>query len=280
MINIKSPSELEKMRRASAIVSKAIAAVTAAIRPGITTQELDKIAYDVVRTAGAKPSFKGYSIAAHVPPFPATICASINNELVHGIPGRRALIEGDIISIDMGAIWQGYHGDAAVTVPVGVVSPATRHLLDVTQTALFAGIGAARGGARLGDISAAVQRTIEAGGYAVVREYGGHGVGRRLHEDPHISNWGTPGRGPLLRPGMTLALEPMANAGKAETMVRPDKWTVVTADGQLCAHHEHTICITDGAPEILTEFPPEVYERIGGPVKGPAGAEATLQAAV
>ena len=257
------------MRRASRIVADALDAVSGAVRPGITTAELDDVAERVIRGAGAIPSFKGYSNQEGVPAFPATICASINEELVHGIPGRRRLENGDIISIDVGAIWEGYHGDAAITVPVGRITQEARDLLDVTQESLYAGIEAARGGSRLGDISHAIQRVIEAGGYAVVQGYGGHGVGRRLHEDPHISNSGLPGKGPLLQPGMTLALEPMANLGTAATMVRPDRWTVVTADRKLCAHFEHTICITPAEPEILTEFPGTVYERIGGRVRGP-----------
>jgi len=191
---------------------------------------------------------------------------------VHGIPGKRALHEGDIVSIDVGARWQGYHGDAALTVPVGEISHDARRLLDVTIESLFAGIHAARRGSRLSDISVAIQRVIEAGGYGVVREYGGHGVGRRLHEDPHVSNHGQPGKGPLLQPGMTLALEPMANAGTHQTHVRPDSWTVVTADNRLSAHFEHTICITNGAAEILTEWAPRVYERIGAPLPALATA--------
>jgi methionyl aminopeptidase len=265
MIALKSRTELGKMRRASRIVAAALDATSAAVRPGVTTAELDRIAYDVIRAAGAQPSFKGYRPVRELPPFPATICASVNDELVHGIPGRRVLLDGDIVSIDVGAIWDGYHGDAALTVPVGEIAPSTQRLLDVTQRSLYAGIRAARGGNRLGDISAAIQRVIEQAGYAVVREYGGHGVGRRLHEDPHVSNHGAPGRGPLLQPGMTLALEPMANEGTAETVVRRDRWTVATADGRLCAHFEHTIAIGEAAAaaEILTDFDLAVYRRIG-----------------
>ncbi len=272
MISIKSRGEVEKMRHASRIVANTLETVAAAVRPGVTTMELDTIAYDAVRRAGAKPSFKGYSTQKGIPPYPATICASVNEELVHGIPGRRVLAEGDIISIDVGAIWEGYHGDAALTVPVGEIAPETRRLLDVTQQSLYAGIGAARGGAHLGDVSHAIQVVIEAGGYAVVQGYGGHGVGRKLHEDPHVSNSGQAGRGMVLHPGMTIALEPMANLGRAETRVLRDRWTVVTADGALCAHFEHTICIKKGEPEILTEFTPALYRRIGGPVLGPVAA--------
>ena len=271
MIAVKSGAELERMRRAGRVVADALAAVAAAVRPGVTTAELDGVAADVVRRAGAAPSFKGYQPVRGVPPFPATICASVNEELVHGIPGRRALGAGDIVSVDMGAIWEGYHGDAAVTLAVGEIDPRTRRLLEATRAALAAGIGAARGGARLGDVSHAIQVVLEAAGYGVVQGYGGHGVGRRLHEDPHIPNAGIPGRGPLLQPGMTLALEPMATAGDPATVVRPDKWTVATADGSLCAHFEHTICVTAGAAEVLTALRPEADARIGARLPLAAG---------
>ena len=275
MIVIKSRAEIEKMRRASRIVADALEAVSLAVRPGVSTGELDAIAERVIRGAGAVPSFLGYSPdPKRQPPFPATICASVNEELVHGIPGKRTLINGDIISIDVGAIADGYHGDAALTLAVGEISPEARALLDVTQESLYAGIEAARGGRRLGDVSHAIQRAIEADGYSVVEGYGGHGVGRRLHEDPHVSNSGQPGKGPLLQPGMTIALEPMANLGRPETVVRSDRWTVATADRKLCAHFEHTICITSQEAEVLTEFSAALYERIGGRVRGarvPAG---------
>ncbi len=268
-ISVKSRAELEKMRVANHIVAQALEAMVMAVRPGVTTGELDRIAADVIQGAGGQPSFKGYRPFKGVPPYPATICASVNEELVHGIPGKRALEARDVVSLDVGAIWEGYHGDAAVTVPVGDpqgdLSPQARRLLDVTQEALYAGIAAARSGNRLGHISAAVQGVIEGAGFAVAGGgYGGHGIGRRLHESPHVPNEGLPGRGPLLRTGMTLALEPMANAGQAETRVLRDRWTVVTADGSLCAHYEHSICIADGPAEILTELAPRVYERIGG----------------
>jgi methionyl aminopeptidase len=264
MIIVKSQAEIQKMRRASRVVADALEAVTGAVRPGVSTAELDRIAYAVIRDAGAQPSFKGYKPFKDAPAYPATICASINEELVHGIPSaKRVLRGGDIVSIDVGALLDGFHGDAAVTVPVGDVPAATRRLLDVTQHALYAGIRAARGGHRLGDISHAIQQVIEAAGYGVVQGYGGHGVGRRLHEDPHVSNVGSPGKGPLHQPGVTLALEPMANQASPETVVRPDKWTVATADGKLCAHFEHTVCITEDEAEILTDFSPRLYERIG-----------------
>jgi methionyl aminopeptidase len=267
VISLKSRAELEKMRVASRLVAGALEATALATRPGVTTAELDRIAEDVIRGGGGLPSFKGYRPHKGVPPFQGTICASVNEELVHGIPGKRVLRAGDIISIDCGAIWEGYHGDAAVTVPVGeaeALPETTRRLLEVTQEALYAGIDAARSGNRLGHISAAIGEVIERNGFAVAGGgYGGHGVGRRLHEAPHVANEGTAGRGPLLRPGMTLALEPMTNAGKAETRVLKDRWTVVTADGALCAHFEHSICIADGRAEILTELPQRVYDRIG-----------------
>jgi methionyl aminopeptidase len=269
VISLKSRAELEKMRQASRLVARALEAVTFAVRPGVTTGELDKIAEETIRHAGGLPSFKGYRPFKGVPPFPATICASVDDELVHGIPGRRVLRATDVVSIDCGAIWEGYHGDAAVTVPVGDpgdLPPETRRLLEATQEALYAGIGAARSGNRLGDVSAAIGAVIAGHGFAVAGGgYGGHGVGRRLHEAPHVANEGLPGRGPLLRPGMTLALEPMANAGGAETRVLKDRWTVATADGSLCAHFEHSICVAEGPAEILTELDPRVYERIGVP---------------
>ena len=268
VITVKSRAELEKMRVANRLVADALAAVTFAVRPGVTTAELDRIAEDSIRRGGGTPSFKGYRPVTTVPPFPATICASVNDELVHGIPGKRVLQATDIVSIDCGAIWNGYHGDAAVTVPVGDakdVDARTRHLLDATQEALYAGIAAARAGHRLGHISAAIQEVVERNGFAVAGGgYGGHGIGRRLHEPPHVANEGIAGRGPLLRPGMTLALEPMANAGTSDTRVRRDRWTVTTADGALCAHFEHSIAVTEQAAEILTELDPRVYERIGG----------------
>jgi methionyl aminopeptidase len=267
VISLKSRAELEKMRVASRLVAGALEATALATRPGVTTAELDRIAEDVIRSGGGLPSFKGYRPYKGVPPFPGTICASVNEELVHGIPGKRVLRAGDIISIDCGAIWEGYHGDAAVTVPVGeaaALPESTRRLLAVTQEALYAGIDASRSGNRLGHISAAIGEVIVRNGFVVAGGgYGGHGVGRRLHEAPHVANEGTPGRGPLLRPGMTLALEPMTNAGEAETRVLKDRWTVVTADGALCAHFEHSICIAEGRAEILTELPQRVYDRIG-----------------
>lgn len=234
------------MRKAGAVVAATLAELARAVKPGVTTGELDRLAEAAIRGKGATPSFKGYH------GFPASVCTSINDEVVHGIPGRRVLREGEIVSLDVGAIYQGLQGDGAITVPVGQISVALRNLLSVTEEALMAGIAAAKAGNRLGDISAAVQLVAEAAGYSVVREYGGHGVGRSMHEDPHIPNWGSAGTGLMLKPGMTFALEPMVNAGKHQVRVKPDNWTVVTADGQPSAHFEHTVAITEGEAEILT----------------------------
>ncbi|HEX9824389.1 MAG TPA: type I methionyl aminopeptidase [Actinomycetota bacterium] len=247
MIIRKSPEELEKLRRAGRITARAREAVVAAVRPGVTTAQLDAIAEEVMRSEGAVPSFKGYR------GFPASICASINQELVHGIPGPRALREGDLFSVDVGAIWEGFHGDSAVTVYVGDSPPGDlEKLMRVTEESLEAGIGRALAGGRLSDISHAVEQVVEGAGFSVVREYVGHGIGRALHEDPQVPNYGTPGRGPELRPGLALAIEPMVNAGGWETRQLDDGWTVVTADGSLCAHFEHTVAITEDGPEVLT----------------------------
>lgn len=217
------------------------------IRPGMQTKELDAIAVQRIERLGGKPSFKGYR------GFPANICVSVNDEIVHGIPGKRILVEGDIVSIDVGVIYLGFQGDAAITVGVGEVSPQAKELMAATEGALRAGINSARAEARLGDISVAIQRYAEARGFSVVREYGGHGIGRDMHEDPFVYNFGEPGTGSLLKKGMTLALEPMLNAGKWETRLdNSDKWTVRTADGSLSAHFEHTIAITNNEADVLT----------------------------
>lgn len=249
MIVLKSSHELELMRQAGRIVAQVLERFREVVRPGITTAELEKVASHIIEREGAIPSFKGYR------DFPAEICASINEEIVHGIPSpKRVLEEGDIISLDVGAIYKGYHGDAAITLPVGEVGEEAQRLLEVTKGALEAGIAQARSGRRLGDISAAIQRYAEVNGFNVVREYTGHGIGQEMHEDPQIPNFGQPNRGPRLRPGMTLALEPMVMAGDWHTRVLSDKWTVVTADGSLSAHFEHTLAVTDGEPEILTRL--------------------------
>jgi methionyl aminopeptidase len=253
LITLKSPSEIEKMRHASRIVAEVLGMMREQVAPGVTTAELDDMAEDIIRGHNAIPSFLGYPPGS-VYPFPATICASINEELVHGIPGPRVLQEGDIISIDVGAILDGYHGDAAVTLPVGQISPETQELLNVTEGALYAGISAAKVGNRSGDVSAAIQSYVESHGYNVVREYTGHGIGRSMHEDPQVPNYGEPGKGVPLRPGMTIALEPMVLAGDRYVRVLDDHWTVVSDDGELTAHFEHSIAITNGDAEILTRL--------------------------
>lgn len=234
------------MRQAGAIVAHALQVMRSLVAGGITTQELDQAAEAAIRKMGATPSFKGYH------GYPATICASINEQIVHGIPGPRKLEAGDIISLDVGAIYQGYQGDAAITVGVGQVMPEAQRLIEVTEAALYAGILAARAGARLGDVSHAIEQVARAAGFEIVREYGGHGIGRQMHEAPRILNWGPAGQGMTLKSGMTLALEPMLTLGDYHTRVLADKWTVVTADGGLAAHCEHTIAITNDGAEILT----------------------------
>jgi methionyl aminopeptidase len=248
VIVYKSPPEVEKMRRAGRIVAGTIERVLGAVAPGRTTADLDRVAEEYIRTQDATPSFLGYRW------FPASICASLNEEIVHGIPSpRRVLNEGDILSLDFGAIWEGFHGDSAVTVFVGdPPSAEAEKLVRVTQEALEAAISQIRPGGRLSDISHAVEQVVLGAGFEVVREYVGHGIGRSLHEDPQIPNYGPPGRGPQLRPGLVLAVEPMVNMGGWETRVLADDWTVVTADGSLSAHFEHTIAITEDGAEVLT----------------------------
>ncbi|HEY8691784.1 MAG TPA: type I methionyl aminopeptidase [Chloroflexota bacterium] len=249
MITIKSKAEFETMRRAGRLVAETLDKLRTAVKPGMSTGDLDKIAYEHITKHGGVPSFKGYH------GFPASICTSVNDEVVHGIPSKRRMVsEGDIISIDCGAIIDGWHGDAAVTVPVGHTNAEMERLLKVTEESLHKGIDLAVPGKRLGDVSAAIQRYAEAQGYSVVREYVGHGIGREMHEEPQIPNWGTPGRGVLLKQGMALALEPMVNAGKAEVRVLKDDWTVVTQDGKWSAHFEHTVALTENGPEILTKL--------------------------
>ena len=249
MIMRKRAEELEKMRRAGRVVGETLQILQAAVKPGVTTQELDEIAEREIRARGAVPSFKGYR------GFPATICTSINSEIVHGIPGQRALKGGDLIKLDCGAIVEGYHGDSAVTVPVGEVSQEALKLIETTDRSLQAGIAEAKAGNRIHDIGAAVQTTAEGAGFSVVREYVGHGIGRALHEDPPVPNYGKPGTGLKLEPGLVIAIEPMVNVGTFETRLLPDGWTVVTADGALSAHFEHTIAITENGPEVLTAVP-------------------------
>jgi methionyl aminopeptidase len=253
MIHLKSAEELKKMRQAGRIVAEVHALMREHVAPGVTTAELNDLAEELIRDHNAIPSFKGYPPGSQNP-FPATICASVNEELVHGIPGPRVLKDGDIISIDVGAIHEGYHGDAALTLPVGEIDEATRRLLDVTRESLYVGIAQARDGNRSGDISAAIQGYVEEQGFNVVREYTGHGIGRKMHEDPQVPNWGEPERGVRLRSGMTIALEPMVLAGDYKVQVSDDKWTVISADRKLTAHFEHTIVVRNGEAEILTRL--------------------------
>lgn len=234
------------MRRAGAIVGAVLTLLKRSVEPGMTTRDLDAIAYKEIVRHGARPTFKGYR------GFPASICTSVNEEIVHGIPGKRVLKEGDIIKVDVGATIDGFIGDAAISLPVGQVSQEAIDLMEATRQSLEAGIRAAQPGKRIGDIGAAVQALGESLGYGVVREFVGHGVGRFLHEDPQVPNYGLPGRGQLLRPGMCIAIEPMLNLGDWHTRILEDQWTVVTADGKLSAHFEHTIAITENGPEILT----------------------------
>ncbi len=245
-IVIKSDQEIAIMRQAGRIVATVLEALKLQVRQGMKTEELDVITARELEGLGAKPSFKGYR------GFPANLCVSVNNEIVHGIPGKRVLREGDIVSLDFGAIFNGFQGDAAVTVGVGKISPQAKQLVETTKGALKAGIAAAHVGTRLGDISAAIQRYAESRGYSVVREYTGHGIGLEMHEEPQIPNFGLPGQGPVLKKGMTLALEPMVNMGDWLTRLGDNHWTVFTSDGSLSAHFEHTIAITDGEPEVLT----------------------------
>ncbi|MDP7103621.1 MAG: type I methionyl aminopeptidase [SAR202 cluster bacterium] len=252
-ITIKSPGEIKLMREAGQIVANAKAAVQKIIEPGIETRELDEVAEREIRGLGAVPSFKGYRAVAPVP-FPATICTSINEELVHGIPGNRKLKAGDIISVDVGAIYEGLHGDSAFTAGVGDIDPEAERLIDATRESLNRGIAKVRAGARIGDISVAVQTFAEKQGYAVVTQYVGHGIGFEMHEDPQVPNYGEAGRGPLIRKGMALAIEPMLNVGTRDTKQLDDGWTVVTADGSLCAHFEHTVVITERGAEVTTRL--------------------------
>lgn len=251
-ITIKSPQELILMREAGRVVAMAKACLIEAIQPGITTRELDFIAEESIRNNGGIPSFKGYTGGMSITPFPGTICASINEQIVHGIPGERILNSGDLFSIDVGAIVNGFHGDSAFTIGVGEIPPESQRLIDTTRESLLLGIQQAKIEARIGDISHAVQTHAEYNGYSVVREYVGHGIGRNLHEDPQIPNYGKPGRGPKLKAGMVIAIEPMLNIGDWKTKQLGDGWTVVTADGSLSAHFEETVAITERGPEVLT----------------------------
>jgi methionyl aminopeptidase len=247
MIICKTPREIDIMREAGRIVALTHNELKKHIRPGITTKQLDVIAEQFIRKQGAIPSFKGYN------GFRGSICASVNNELVHGIPGNRVLNDGDIISIDIGAKYNGYHGDSAWTYPVGEIDENTQLLLEVTEESLYLGLKEAKPGERLSNVSHAIQTYVEANGFSIVREYVGHGVGQDLHEDPQIPHYGPPNKGPRLKPGMVLAIEPMVNAGSRYVKTLADDWTVVTVDGKMCAHFEHTIAITETGYEILTK---------------------------
>lgn len=246
MINLKTDSEIEYMRHAGKVVGETLAKLEEVIEPGITTAEIDKIAEELILKQGAKPSFKGYN------GFPASICTSVNEEVVHGFPGKRALVEGDIISIDCGAIIDGYQGDAARTFPVGKISKEAEKLIQITRECFFKGVEKAVVGNRLSDISWAVQEHAENNKYSVVREFVGHGIGREMHEDPEVPNYGRPGRGIKLMHGLVLAIEPMINIGKYQVKVKSNGWTVVTQDGSLSAHYENTVAILNSGAEILT----------------------------
>ena len=246
MITLKSPHEIDLMRRSGKITAAARALAGEMVKPGVTTQEINDAVERFIRKQGAVPSFLHYN------GYPASVCISVNDEIIHGIPGKRVLREGDIVSVDVGAYIGGFHGDCAATFPCGRISPEAQRLIDVTRQSFFEGIRFAREGQRLQDISAAVQSYVEQNGFSVVREYVGHGVGARMHESPEIPNYGRPGHGPRLLRGMTLAIEPMVNAGAAAIQQLSDGWTVKTADGKWAAHYENTILITDGEPEILT----------------------------
>ena len=246
MISIKSDREIELMRRAGALTSQARALAGSMVKPGVSTLEIDHAVRDFIRSHGAEPSFLNYS------GYPGSACISINEVVIHGIPDHRKLVEGDIVSVDVGAYIGGFHGDCAATFPCGRISPEAQDLIDVTRQSFFEGIKFAKEGHRLFDISAAIQQYVESHGYSIVREYVGHGVGAQMHESPEIPNYGHPGRGPRLLRGMTLAIEPMVNAGSAAIQQMSDGWTVKTLDGKWAAHYENSILITDGEPEILT----------------------------
>ena len=246
MIVCKSPAEIEKMRAASALVADVLAELSVMVAPGVSTFDLDVEAERLVRAAGAEPAFKGYR------GYPCTLCASINDEVIHGIPSKRPLVEGDILSLDMGVKQHGFFGDSAVTVPVGRVSEQAEQLLRVTKESLEKGIAQVRLGGRVSDIGYAIQLHVEAHGFSVVREFVGHGIGASLHEDPQIANYGEPGRGPRLAEGMTLAIEPMVNVGRPGVKMMADGWTAVTRDGSLSAHFEHTVAVSKDGPLVLT----------------------------
>jgi methionyl aminopeptidase len=247
-IILKSPQEIEKMRRSNQIVAEILAEMKTSARPGVTTRELDELAEALLAKLKAHSAFKGYN------GYPAALCTSVNEEVVHGIPSNRVLKEGDILSLDFGAIYDGFYGDAAITLPIGSISTEAEQLLRVTEEALYLAIDKARPENRLMDISAAIQRHVESHGFSVVRDFVGHGIGKHLHEKPQVPNFGIPGRGVRLKPGMTLAIEPMINAGGCEVMIREDGWTAVTKDRSLSAHFEHSVAVTENGPAILSKL--------------------------
>jgi len=248
MVILKLPDEIERARASSQIVAEVLNKLRERVKPGATTKELDRFAEEVARKRGAKPAFKGYR------GYPYSLCTSVNEEVVHGMPSERILKEGDIISLDFGVFYNGFFGDAAITLPVGKITDAARKLIEVTEQSLYAGIEQAKKGNRLGDISSSVQQTVEPPGFSVVRDFVGHGIGRNLHEDPQIPNYGKKGRGIELKSGMILAIEPMVNQGSYKVKILEDGWTVVTEDGMLSAHFEHSVAITDNGPEILSKL--------------------------
>jgi methionyl aminopeptidase len=246
VINLKTRHEIELMASAGRLLSTVIEAMKAECRPGVSTGDLDRLADKLIRKGGARPGFLGYQ------DFPRSTCISVNDEVVHGIPGKRVIKDGDIVSLDLGLVLDGFWADMGCTVPVGRVTPEAERLIRVTEESFWAGIEQAVPGGRLGDISSAIQRHVEAAGFSVVRQFVGHGIGRDMHEDPQVPNFGHPGTGPELRQGMTLAIEPMVNTGSPDVYIKPDGWTVMTADGQLSAYYEHTIAITADGPRVLT----------------------------
>ncbi len=247
-IVLKSPQEIEKMRRSNRIVAEILREIREAARPGVRTRELDGLAEALLQKRGARSAFKGYN------GYPAVLCTSVNEEVVHGIPSDRALKEGDILSLDFGAVYEDFYGDSAITVPIGGIPPEAERLLRVTEEALYLAIAEVRAGNRISDLSAAIQRHVESNGFSVVRDFVGHGIGRFMHEKPQIPNFGGPGRGVRLKPGMTLAIEPMVNAGGYEVAVLEDGWTAVTRDRSLSAHFEHSVAVTEDGPVILSQI--------------------------
>jgi len=277
-VELKTPAQVERMREAGLVVARTLQVLAAQVRPGVTTGELDRVAEATIRSLGAVPSFLGYGD----PPFPATICVSVNDEILHGIPGERVVREGDLVSIDCGAVVEGWHGDAAVTVPVGAVPPEVQRLLEVTEASLWAGLAAARVGGRVGDISAAVESSARAAGaYGVVADYTGHGIGTALHQPPDVPNVGRAGRGPRLVDGLVLAVEPMLTLGDPEDVLLEDEWTVATRDGSLAAHFEHTVALSDRGAWVLTALDggrarfSTLGVPYGGPDHGPAAGLAS-----